>query len=118
VKGSRFIVVITNDVWFGPFPSPIQHAMISVMRAIEFHMPVVRCANTGISMFIDPYGRIKKMSRTLERTILVDTISPGERKTFYGRFGNIFSLMSFFVSLISLIIYFFTRKFRTERKTL
>ncbi len=118
VKGSQFIVVITNDVWFGTFASPIQHAMISVMRAIEFHRPVVRCANTGISMIIDSYGNVKKMSGTNERTILIETIPPADNETIYLRFGNIFSLVSFLITLISLIVYFITRKNVSERLSL
>ncbi len=110
IKGSQMIVVITNDVWFGPYASPIQHAMISVMRAIEFHRPVVRCANTGITMIIDSFGRIKDRTETFERTKLVGTVIPGDTKTFYHRFGNIFSIFSFVVSLVSLIVYFSMKK--------
>jgi len=118
VKGSRFIVVITNDVWFGPHGAPIQHAMISVMRAVEFHRPVVRCANTGISMIIDEYGRIVDRTPTFERTTLVGTISPRCDDTFYERRGNVFSLASFLVSLVSLIAYLaISMGKKTVRKT-
>ena len=113
-RGSHFIVVITNDVWFGSYAAPIQHAMISVMRAIEFHRPVVRCANTGISMIIDSYGRVVERTNTFERTILVGTITPHSRKTFYLRHGNIFSLLSFFISL-SAVMFYFIKRFRTKR---
>lgn len=102
-KGSEFIVVITNDVWFGPRPAPQQHAMISVFRAIEFHRPIVRCANTGISMIIDQYGRIMKQTGTFERTTLVGTITPERRQTFYGRFGNLFSMASFLVTIACMV---------------
>jgi apolipoprotein N-acyltransferase len=98
-KGSEFITVITNDVWFGPYASPIQHAMISVLRAIEFHRPVVRCANTGISMFIDPYGRVERRTKTFERTILTGSITPRSDLTFYARYGNVFSLGCLLYSL-------------------
>ncbi|MFC1511971.1 apolipoprotein N-acyltransferase [Candidatus Latescibacterota bacterium] len=102
-RGSEFIVVITNDVWFGPVSAPIQHAMISVFRAIEFHRPVVRCANTGISMVIDRYGRIKSRTGTFERATLVDTIEPSSRLTFYARYGNLFSGMCLVVTLLALV---------------
>lgn len=91
-KGSEFITVITNDVWFGPKSSPVQHAMISVLRAIEFHRPVVRCANTGISMIVDPCGRIERRTETFVRTTLTGTITPRADMTFYARFGNVFSV--------------------------
>lgn len=103
IKGSQFIVVITNDVWFGPYASPIQHAMISVMRAIEFHRPVVRCANTGISMIIDARGRILKRTGTFERTTLTGEIMPDTRMSFYARHGNLFSMFSVLVSAAAMV---------------
>jgi len=115
MKSTQFIVVITNDVWFGPYASPVQHAMISVLRAIEFHLPVVRCANTGITMIIDPYGRIVDKTRTFERDILIGTITPGTKKTIYAKFGNIFSMFCLFITLVSLMLCVFTRCFKFKR---
>lgn len=115
VKGAQFIIVITNDVWFGPYASPIQHAMISVLRAIEFHLPVVRCANTGISMIIDPYGRVVDKTGTFERDILIGTITPGTKKTVYAKFGNVFSMFCLFITLVSLMLYIFTKYFKFKR---
>ncbi|MFC1692803.1 apolipoprotein N-acyltransferase [Candidatus Latescibacterota bacterium] len=117
VKGSQFIVVITNDIWFGPFASPIQHAMISVMRAIEFHRPIIRCANTGISMIIDSNGNIVKRTETFKRTTLVGSIVPSQEKTVYARFGNIFSLVSFVIFAISNIYCFIIRYYASVRKS-
>ena len=115
VRGSQFIVVITNDVWFGPYSSPVQHAMISVLRAIEFHLPVVRCANTGISMIIDPYGRVVNKTKTFERDILIGDIIPGTKKTVYAKFGNFFSMLCLLISLFSIIFYIYMKYFKFKR---
>ncbi len=56
--GAEFLIVITNDAWYGKSGAAYQHAACSVFRAIETRVPVVRCANTGYSCFINSRGRI------------------------------------------------------------
>ncbi len=59
-----YIVNITNDAWFYHSRGTYQHAAMGKIRAVEIRKQIYRCANTGISMAIDPLGR------TLEQTQL------------------------------------------------
>jgi apolipoprotein N-acyltransferase len=55
--GAQWLLVITNDGWFGPTAAAIQHAQASTLRAVELRVPVARAANTGWSGCIDAAGR-------------------------------------------------------------
>jgi apolipoprotein N-acyltransferase len=53
-----WLMHVTNDAWFGQLAGPQQHLAQARLRAVEFGLPVLRAANTGISAAIDPYGRV------------------------------------------------------------
>lgn len=54
-----YILILTNDAWFGTFAGPQQHLDIARFRAAEHRLAVVRVANKGVSTVIDPYGNLE-----------------------------------------------------------
>ena len=75
----RFILSVTNDAWFGSSLGPYQHFNISRIRAIEYGLPVLRVANTGISGVIDTFGKVLKSTELNVETV-VDSIIPSKLK--------------------------------------
>ena len=56
--GADVIVTLTNDGWFGDHDMlRLQHAQLARWRAMELGIPVIRCANTGLSCAFDASGR-------------------------------------------------------------
>lgn len=54
------LVNVTNDAWFGESSGPYQHLDMARMRSIEYGIPMARVANTGVTAYIDPMGRVVK----------------------------------------------------------
>ena len=98
-QGGKLIVHITNDGWFGKTTGPYQHAIMARMRAIENGVAMARCAITGISMFIDPLGRILQHTKLGKRVIIEDVLPLQEAKTFYSRFGDWFVVVCMIIIL-------------------
>ncbi len=86
-----FMINITNDAWYGKTSAPYQHFSMAVFRAIENGRGIVRVANTGISGFIDPVGRIVIATPLFSRTALVKKFPLTKISTFYSLFGDFFS---------------------------
>lgn len=91
--GSDFLINITNDGWFGKSPGPFQHAQMAIVRAVEERVPLVRSANTGVSMVVDPYGRIIKESEIFKKTSLVVNI-PERDSSLYHNLGDLIVYIS------------------------
>ena len=101
-RGATVITTITNDAWFGRTAAPYQHFSMAVFRAVENRVPVARAANTGISGFIDDRGRILQTSGLFVEADLMQALTPGSTKTFYTRYGDIFSYLCVIFTLILL----------------
>jgi apolipoprotein N-acyltransferase len=97
-------------MWFGRTSLLEQHAMMSVFRAVENRIPVVRSANTGISMAIDKWGRIMEKSDIFTMEYLIADIYPEKSNSIYGRIGDIIPKISLALAGISLVIAFIRRK--------
>jgi apolipoprotein N-acyltransferase len=94
------LVNITNDAWFGRTGAPEQHFGMAVFRAIENRRSLVRSANTGISGYIDPAGRILATSRLFERRVMIHDVPLLHMTTVYTRWGDVFAI----VVLISVLV--------------
>ena len=94
-NGANFMINITNEGWFGESAAPYQFLAMSVFRAVENRISLARAANTGVSCFIDPNGRIVDRVRTRGKDIFVEgyltrQIVATQEKTFYTRYGDVF----------------------------
>ncbi len=77
-QGARWLVNVTNDNWFTGTTALYQHAALEVLRAVETGLPLVRSANTGLSLVVDPYGRdIGRMP--VAKTAFLDVFLPNAK---------------------------------------
>lgn len=87
-KGAEIFVNITNDGWFGRSGAARQHAEMAVFRAVEQRRSVARCANSGVSMFVTPSGRICRPSDLYVQATIIQSLPLMDVRTIYGRFGD------------------------------
>ncbi len=96
---ANFMVNITNESLFGESAAPYVFMSVSVFRAVETRMAIARAAYTGISGFIDPYGRILATVHDGEKEIFVEghltqEIPLSRQRTFYTVYGDIFAFLN------------------------
>ena len=88
LKGAEVLFAPTNDAWFKETAELPGHFDIDIMRAVELARPVLPVGNTGISGFIDKYGRVQQESAINEKNIMVDYVVPNSALTLYARLGD------------------------------
>ena len=98
-----WIVNITNDAWFGNSTGPRQHLMAARMRAVEEGLPLVRSANTGISVVFDARGHELGRIGMNVASVLVLPIPGARHATSFSRWGLVIpGLMSLLAAVIGL----------------
>jgi len=107
-KGANLICIITNDGWWKKTPGHKQHMNYARLRAIETRIWVARSANTGISCFIDPAGRvILPQAYNTNAAIKISIPVAANHKTFFVQTGDLLSKLMTGISILLLgwIIY-------------
>ncbi|OQA91842.1 MAG: Apolipoprotein N-acyltransferase [Elusimicrobia bacterium ADurb.Bin231] len=107
---AEFIINITNDAWYLKTSAPYQHFAMNIFRAVENRRDLVRSANTGISGFISASGRIRNKTEIFTDAVLTDKVLLRKDKTFYSQYGDVFAQISFFISIIWIFSFIFTKK--------
>jgi len=102
-QGSDLLINITNDAWFGKSSAPWQHLAMARFRAIENRVWLARAANTGISAFIAPSGRIIKQTGLFETALLTGEVGLGARPGLYSHMGDVVPGAFLVISLLWLI---------------
>jgi apolipoprotein N-acyltransferase len=89
-RGERpaWLVNLTNDGWFGRSSGPYQHLQQARVRAIEEGLPLVRAANTGVSVVVDPVGRILRSLPLGTEGVLDSGLPRALEPTVYARLGD------------------------------
>lgn len=85
-NGAQFLVIPTDDAWFGKSSGTYQHAQIAQMRAIESGEWVLQAASTGISGIISPSGEWTEATQLDKEALVVGNVGlpPG---SLFARIG-------------------------------
>jgi apolipoprotein N-acyltransferase len=87
-QGARWLVVITNDEWFGNSAALYQHADMARFRAVENGVPLARVANTGLTELIDARGNVVARLPVFTPAVLRAELPPALPQTLYSRLGD------------------------------
>lgn len=102
-NGAQLIVNITNDAWFGKSSAPFQHFSMVKFRAVENKRAIARSANTGISGFIDPCGRVLSSTELYVDSQLTRKLPMTDTLTFYTRHGDVFVFLCMILLIPALL---------------
>ncbi|MBI5646077.1 MAG: apolipoprotein N-acyltransferase [Ignavibacteriae bacterium] len=109
-RGANALLVVTNDGWFGNSSGPYQLQRYAVLRAIETRRAVARCANNGISCFIDPYGRVSQETQFGTRGWIAGPLPLRADTTVFAAHGDWFAQLCLVLAAAATLAAIFLRR--------
>jgi apolipoprotein N-acyltransferase len=104
LAGAELLVNISDDGWFGGSAAPAQHLAIARVRAVENRRWLLRDTNNGITVSVDPYGRIAARLATDIRGQLDAPYGFRSGLTYYARRGDWLPWLCVIATLMLLLI--------------
>src|SRR5437867_4448947 len=109
--GASLLVDITNDGWFLHSAGSHQHLANAIFRCVETRRPMVRAANTGVTCFVNEFGRVTQKLQDDTGSTFTEGVLTGEVKvptehelTFYTRHGELFAEACAAITAVALVI--------------
>ncbi len=117
-EGIHAFVNMTNDSWFGKTKEQYQHMGLAVLRTVENRRALLRAVNAGVSVYVDPNGRVIKETEVTDPDAQrrmppptgfvaeVPMLGPEDITTLYTRTGELFNGLV----IIALLVVSFRRR--------
>jgi len=115
-NGADILTTMTNDAWFGQTSAARQHFTIAVLRAVENRRSIVRAANTGISGFIDPLGRVLSETGLFTTGAITRPVPALEEISFYTRYGDLLGMGALVAICLGFMVKGINKIFRRIQK--
>jgi apolipoprotein N-acyltransferase len=97
-RGANLLANVTNDGWFLHTAGSRQHLDNAIFRCVETRLPLVRSANTGVTCFVNEFGRVTQMLTDDKGSQFTQGVLTGEVRvpvdyepTFYVLHGEVFA---------------------------
>ncbi len=103
LNGADLMTTITNDAWFGTTAAPYEHFNMAVFRSVENRVSLVRVANTGISGYVEPTGRVHDTTPLFEEATRTSRVALRTRLSVYTRFGDVFAVGCVIITAVIVI---------------
>ena len=97
---------LTNDGWFWGSAMLDIHLRCNIMRAVEMRRTNLVAANTGISAWITPTGRIVDQEAKLKDGFVIAQVGKATYNSVYMRFGDILSIVAATLAGIAVLLSF------------
>ncbi len=120
LRGANLLGNVTNDGWFLRTSASQQQLDNAVFRCVETRLPMVRSANTGITCFVNRFGRVTQRLTDNTGSQFIEGVLTGEVRvptdyepTFYVRHGEWFAKLC--VAITAATIAFLSLKLLRRR---